>query len=222
MQNTMHPSVIAMRLLAAVIALSASAAMAQGSQLQVMRSMVGGCLEAFPALRPTYEAKLALLAERNRDIWPDKWSFATAPQAPFTSAMLKQEGGQLCTGAIDRLDQMSLRHIVGMPEKAEATSREEELTRRLLSDDGSRVGIGIRFGMDAPARVQAVFPSSPAQVAGIQSDDEIVSVAGKPTPSGTDVMLEILAAAPDLPLAIELRRGEQRMLVSVIPARLRR
>lgn len=205
------------------LALLPAAAFAQGSDLQTMRSMVAGCLEAFPGLRPTYEAKSALLVDRHRDVLPDGWSFATAPQALFTVAMMRQEGGQaLCENAVDTLDRMSLRRIVGMREKAEATGREEQLTRRLLAGDAPRVTLGVRFSLDAPARVQAIFPSSPAQAAGIQVDDVIVSVAGRLTPAGADVMLEMLDVAPDGLLAIQLRRGGQLMLISVRPSPMQR
>lgn len=204
-------------LLASAMALFPVMAMAQVSHLSMARSMAGGCIEAFPSLRPVYEAKVSRLAQLHPEIWPTGWSFALPAQAPFTVSALKDGGAELCSTAINQLDQISLRKIVGMPEREEATAGDEELTRRLLLDGAPRVSMGIRFGIEAPARVQAVFPSSPAQAAGIQVGDEIVSVAGRRTPSGTDVMLALFDAPAGETFAVELRRAAQMILVQIVP-----
>lgn len=219
MKNTGLDPAWGARCLALGLAFLPAAGWAQGIDLASMRSMVGGCLEAFPEMRPAYDAKSARLIERHRDVLPEGWTLATAPEAPFTGAALKQHGGEgLCEQAVVSLDQMSLRKVVGMPEKDVATPREEQLTRRLLAGEAPRVFLGLRYSLDAPPRVQAVIRSSPAQAAGIQVDDDIVSVAGRATPSGADVMHEILDAPAGRPLAIELRRAGQPVMVSVMPA----
>jgi len=71
----------------------------------------------------------------------------------------------------------------------------------------SRVVIGVILDHERPV-VQFVFPSGPADHAGIQRGDKIESVAGTATPTPSAVVSQIKAnARQDAPLEVRTNRG---------------
>ena len=62
-----------------------------------------------------------------------------------------------------------------------------------------------------------IYPNSPAAQAGLQPSDVIVEANGLPVNSPL-MINDLVQAAPDKPLEIVVRRGEQRLNFSVLPA----
>ena len=68
---------------------------------------------------------------------------------------------------------------------------------------------------DQPAAIAGVMKDSPAQAAGIQAGDQIVSFAGAQNPSWNRIALELALAAPGHTLPVVVERNGQRISMSV-------
>jgi serine protease Do len=68
-------------------------------------------------------------------------------------------------------------------------------------------------------RVRSVYPSSPAEDAGLEEGDVVVSLNGRPVESREDFDTLLAAVAPGSPVALEVRRGEQTKSVTMNAAR---
>ncbi|HEY7214591.1 MAG TPA: trypsin-like peptidase domain-containing protein [Thermoanaerobaculia bacterium] len=89
---------------------------------------------------------------------------------------------------------------------------------QLLSVDpelARRYGLDVRRG----ALVFKVYPDSPAASAGLREKDVIVAAGGHPAASREDVTTALYTAAPESPLDLEVRRGEQTLKLSLRPVR---
>jgi serine protease Do len=89
---------------------------------------------------------------------------------------------------------------------------------QLLSLDpelARRYGIEVRRG----ALVFKVYPDSPADAAGLRENDVIVAAGGHAVASREDVRTALYSAEAGSPLALEVRRGESTVKVSLRPIR---
>jgi regulator of sigma E protease len=66
--------------------------------------------------------------------------------------------------------------------------------------------------------VAAVVPRTRAERAGLQVGDVLTEVAGRPVISIDAVREALLAAGPDGPLPLVLRRGQEQIQVTLDPA----
>ena len=67
-----------------------------------------------------------------------------------------------------------------------------------------------------PAQVGSVLPGSPADEAGLQNGDKIISIAGKAV-NNWDEMTEIIRSNADNPLTVDIQRGSEQILKTVTP-----
>ncbi len=89
---------------------------------------------------------------------------------------------------------------------------------RLLSVDpelAQRYGLAVRRG----ALVFKVYPDSPADEAGLEERDVIVSAGGHPVTGREDVMTALYTAAAGSPLDVEVQRGERTLRLKLRAAR---
>jgi S1-C subfamily serine protease len=89
---------------------------------------------------------------------------------------------------------------------------------QLLSVDpelARRYGLAVRRG----ALVFKLYPDSPAAGAGLQEKDVIVAAGGHPVASREDVTTALYTAEAGSPLALEVRRGESTLKLSLRPIR---
>ena len=87
--------------------------------------------------------------------------------------------------------------------------------------EGTFVGIGIQFYQNSQGQyvVSAVFENSPAQQAGIQRGDLLISVMGQECSSlSSGKIQELLALSEDETAQIVIERGGQQQTISVQPA----
>ena len=68
-------------------------------------------------------------------------------------------------------------------------------------------------------RVRSVYPSSPAEGAGLEPGDVVFSLNGRPVESREDFDTLLSAVAPAAPVTLEVRRGERSRTVSMKAAR---
>ncbi len=65
------------------------------------------------------------------------------------------------------------------------------------------------------ALVLKVFEGSPAKYSGVEAGDLLTAIAGKPILTREDVTTALYSVAPETPLAVELRRGESGLRLSL-------
>ena len=68
-------------------------------------------------------------------------------------------------------------------------------------------------------RIRSVYPASPAEAAGLEPGDLVVSLNGRPVESREDFDTLLASVAPGGPVALEVRRGERPRTVSMKAAR---
>ncbi len=68
-------------------------------------------------------------------------------------------------------------------------------------------------------RIRSVYPASPAEAAGLEPGDLVVSLNGRPVESREDFDTLLASVAPGAPVALEFRRGERARTVSLKAAR---
>nr|WP_255586592.1 M48 family metallopeptidase [Hephaestia mangrovi] len=86
--------------------------------------------------------------------------------------------------------------------------------------DSIRAAAIRHFDFESPIGIEGVIPGSPAAVAGIQSDDSLISVGGRPISASTDradALAMLDAADPRQPLAITVKRHGQLLSVTLRP-----
>ncbi len=82
---------------------------------------------------------------------------------------------------------------------------------------GGVIALGdIGIGASLPARIGRVQPDSPALAAGLQTDDHILAIDGKPIRHFTDLQ-QVISTNTGTSLAILLQRGADRLTVNVLP-----
>jgi len=69
-------------------------------------------------------------------------------------------------------------------------------------------------------RVRSVYPSSPAEEAGLEPGDVVASLNGRPVESREDFDTLLSAVAPGAPVTLEIRRRERSRAVSMKAARM--
>ncbi|MBI5442888.1 MAG: trypsin-like peptidase domain-containing protein [Deltaproteobacteria bacterium] len=69
-------------------------------------------------------------------------------------------------------------------------------------------------------RVRSVYPSSPAEGAGLEPGDVVISLNGRPVESREDFDTLLSAVAPGAPVTLGIRRGERNRNVSMKAARV--
>jgi hypothetical protein len=69
--------------------------------------------------------------------------------------------------------------------------------------------IGIKIDVDDGLRIRSVTPGSPAAVAGLKDDDELVSLNGQPLISLADIQWVLHTSPSETELKAQLRRGGQ-------------
>lgn len=74
---------------------------------------------------------------------------------------------------------------------------------------------GIQKPIDVPI-FGTVLENQPAAIAGIQNNDEVLQVEGKPVSSWTD-LVNIIKNRADQPTNLLIKRGEQELVISVTP-----
>ncbi len=94
--------------------------------------------------------------------------------------------------------------------------------------EGARLGdsngpmLGVWLGDDVKDGVQVeVMPDSPAAEAGLETDDIIISVKGKPTKNGDSLLAEIAKCRAEEAIAVEVLRGDERLTFQVTPKKRR-
>jgi carboxyl-terminal processing protease len=91
------------------------------------------------------------------------------------------------------------------------------ITASVNSDD-RRIGLGIALsGQRSPFTIDDVFPSGPAERAGVQRGDLIQAVDGRSV-DGLDLrdLSELLRGGEGQPVTLDLRRGDQPLQVTVV------
>lgn len=96
----------------------------------------------------------------------------------------------------------------------EGSSVEIEVTPESAGSSGGYTGLS----PEMPAVVGSVSPGSPAEEAGLQAGDRIVSINGEPVVHWTQ-MAEIIRAHPEEPLLFEILRAEQTLSITIRPKR---
>jgi regulator of sigma E protease len=90
--------------------------------------------------------------------------------------------------------------------------RQAEITPASSGYEGGTTGLE----HERPALIGGVSPGMPAETAGLQAGDQIVAIDGTPIRYWGE-MAEIIRAHPEDALAIELKRGEESLAVTVSP-----
>ncbi len=91
---------------------------------------------------------------------------------------------------------------------------ELELTPEPAGSAGGYAGLS----PEMPAVVGSVSPGTPAEEAGLQEGDRIVSINGEAVVHWTQ-MADIIRAHPEEPLLFEIRRGEENLSLTIRPKR---
>jgi regulator of sigma E protease len=81
-----------------------------------------------------------------------------------------------------------------------------------------KLGLGI-YQPVLPAKISEVLPNSAAAKAGLLANDKISQVNGKPI-ANWDTVVQLVQANPGNKLSLEVLRGNQKLLVSVIPEKV--
>jgi len=87
-------------------------------------------------------------------------------------------------------------------------------------DESVRAEVKRHFDFESPVAVEAVVADSPASRAGIEPDDSILAINGKPLASGetrADVLAALDATAPTQPLSLTLERRGRALSTVVHP-----
>lgn len=103
--------------------------------------------------------------------------------------------------------------------RSQATGAEEIKKVKLSTAKEGKVGfLGVEphYFMGNDAIVSSVSPSSPAEKAGVQAKDKIVSIAGQPVENWDD-MSEKVAAAEGKPVSVEILRGSEKISLTLTP-----
>jgi serine protease Do len=77
------------------------------------------------------------------------------------------------------------------------------------------LGAALGLDMDSGVIVSDVLPQSAAEAAGIEPVDVVLSIDGKPLREARDLILAVFQRAPGDQLALEIRRGKERMSKTV-------
>jgi serine protease Do len=91
---------------------------------------------------------------------------------------------------------------------------------RLNDWNGPMLGVWLDEDVAEGVRVE-VMPDGPAAKAGLETNDIIVAVKGKPTLNGDKLLVEIAKCRPQEPAEIEVLRGDERLKIEVTPTRRR-
>jgi serine protease Do len=86
--------------------------------------------------------------------------------------------------------------------------------------EGPEADDGLRFDSDTReggARVVRVIPESPAAQAGVQVNDRVIAIDGKPVTNGQDVMLRRMGLRAGEPLKYRIQREDQTLEVEITP-----
>jgi serine protease Do len=98
----------------------------------------------------------------------------------------------------------------------------EDMREGARLNDWNPPMLGVWLGEETQDGVQVeVMEGGPAEEAGVQTDDIILAVKGKPTPDGDSLLVEISKCRPGEPVEIEVLRGEERLKIDVTPVRRR-
>ncbi|MGI8614341.1 MAG: S1C family serine protease [Nocardioidaceae bacterium] len=90
--------------------------------------------------------------------------------------------------------------------------------QQLLADGKAEypvIGASVATTTDSGARINAVDPGSPAEAAGLQADDVIVSVDGQPVADGVELIVAIREHAPGDTIRLGYTRDGDRARVAV-------
>jgi regulator of sigma E protease len=85
-----------------------------------------------------------------------------------------------------------------------------------LGDTEEVWDLGVGDAQAVPPRVGEVVPGMPAEKAGIKAGDLVVGVMGKPVTSWQE-MASIINKRPGQPTEVSIRRGEQKLTITVTP-----
>ena len=91
---------------------------------------------------------------------------------------------------------------------------------RLNDWNGPMLGVWLDEDVAEGVRVE-VMPEGPAAKAGLETNDIIVAVKGKPTLSGDKLLVEIAKCRPGEVAEIDVLRGDEKLKIEVTPTRRR-